>query len=150
MALVSRCPMALQYNFTSWPAKNVPIQIWSDTQKLHPKTTRPQDVPQRLKIASETDRRPFELANGPVRSLADSLGQVHPNEAEDLTKQGDPAPEQEEQRGVIDPWHPCARTLLNLCPDPRRGHPLLLLAQHLQPGVPRTSWYRRRRPSRWP
>ena len=37
--------------------KNAPIQIWIDTQKLHPKTTRPQDVPQRLKIACHPSRR---------------------------------------------------------------------------------------------
>ena len=45
--------------------KSVPIQIWIDTQKLHLKTTRPQDVPQRLKIACHPSRRP------PVRSIAE-------------------------------------------------------------------------------
>ena len=74
-------------------------------------------APQHLKIASEADRRLFALANGPVRNLTESLRHVYPNEAEDWTKQGDPAPEQEEQRGVIDPWHPGAGTLLDLYPD---------------------------------
>ena len=74
-------------------------------------------APQHLKIASEADRRLFEIANGPVRNLTESLSHVYPNEAEDLTRQAGPAPEEEEQQGVIDPWHPGVQRLLELNPD---------------------------------
>ena len=34
------------------------------------------------------------MANGPARNLTDNLRHAYPNEAENLTKKGDPAPEQ--------------------------------------------------------
>ena len=52
-----------------------------------------------------------------MRNLTESLSHVYPNEAEDLTKQADPAPEEEEQQGVIEPWHPGVQRLLELNPD---------------------------------